>query len=148
MERLVEWSRFYLNQDLVDQFIAHLGVYPVGTLVRLSSGIVGVVTQQGERGFSHPVIRAIYDMAKNKWLSRIEINLSKKADRGETDEIVSCESPNRYAVDPAALLGSETIFSHRGADDFSLGTPYKRNSGSVLGPFPPQIPYPSDCDPC
>jgi HD-GYP domain-containing protein (c-di-GMP phosphodiesterase class II) len=49
LRKLFEWSSGYVNQHLVEKFIAHVGIYPIGTLVRLRSGRVGVVIDHGEK---------------------------------------------------------------------------------------------------
>jgi putative nucleotidyltransferase with HDIG domain len=105
IKKLLEWSEHYLDRDLVDKFIGHIGVYPVGTLVRLRSGIVGVVIEQGHRGHAFPVIRGIYNPAKDQWLGQKVIDLSELADHGDPDDIVCCESPNRYVVNPMNCFG-------------------------------------------
>jgi HD-GYP domain-containing protein (c-di-GMP phosphodiesterase class II) len=50
LRKLFEWSDNYLNRDLVERFIAHLGIYPVGSVVRLQSG---------------------YDTRKKRWFPRL-----------------------------------------------------------------------------
>ena len=40
--KLLEWSDFNFDKRLVEQFIRFIGIYPVGTLVKLESGLVGV----------------------------------------------------------------------------------------------------------
>jgi len=46
MRQLQGWSGTYFNAGLVEQFIQAIGIFPVGTLVELSSGEIGVVLEQ------------------------------------------------------------------------------------------------------
>ena len=46
MRQLQGWSGTYFNAGLVEQFIQAIGIFPVGTLVELSSGEIAVVLEQ------------------------------------------------------------------------------------------------------
>jgi HD-GYP domain-containing protein (c-di-GMP phosphodiesterase class II) len=48
MRRLQGWSGMYFNAGLVEQFIQAIGIFPVGTLVELSTGEIGVVLEQSK----------------------------------------------------------------------------------------------------
>jgi len=52
------------DSDLVDQFIAMIGVYPVGTIVELNSGEVGVIIGQNNNARLLPKISIIRDKHK------------------------------------------------------------------------------------
>src|ERR1051326_6838678 len=92
MRKLFEWSDGYLNRGLVERFIAHLGIYPIGTIVRLQSGVIGVVIDHGERGLLHPIVRALYDFKANKVVAPFYVDLSRGPAGSESDQIISCEA--------------------------------------------------------
>jgi HD-GYP domain-containing protein (c-di-GMP phosphodiesterase class II) len=48
MRQLQGWSGTYFNAGLVEQFIQAIGIFPVGTLVELSTGEIGVVLEQSK----------------------------------------------------------------------------------------------------
>ena len=100
LRKLMEWSASYLNRSLVEQFIAHMGIYPVGTVVRLRSGFIGVVVDQGERSLLDPVVRAVYDTRREKLVTSFEINLSSRPAGQRLDEIVGCEAPDSRNIQP------------------------------------------------
>lgn len=54
-------SKENFDPDLVERFIARIGVYPVGTVVVLSSGEVGVVTEIHRDHLLSPVVRIFAD---------------------------------------------------------------------------------------
>jgi putative nucleotidyltransferase with HDIG domain len=104
LRKLFEWSNSYLNKDLVEKFIAHVGIYPIGTLVRLRSGFIGVVVRHGEKGLLYPVVRAVYDTRIETRIDPFNIDLSKKASTGNADGIAGCESPERWNLHPETYL--------------------------------------------
>jgi putative nucleotidyltransferase with HDIG domain len=104
LKKLFEWSSFYLNRNLVEQFVLHMGIYPVGTLVRLRSGFIGVVVQQGERSLLDPVVRAVYDTKRAKPVIPYEINLSSRPAGRQLDEIIGCEAPETWNFQPENFL--------------------------------------------
>ena len=96
MRKLFEWSDCYLGRRLVERFIAHLGIYPIGTIVRLQSGVIGVVIDHGERGLLHPIVRALYDFKANKVVAPFDVDLSRGPAGSESDQIISCEAPGKW----------------------------------------------------
>ena len=106
LKKLFEWSESYLDRKLVEQFILHMGIYPVGTLVRLRSGFIGVVVDQGERSLLAPVVRAVFDTKNNKLVTPFEINLSISPAGQQRDEIIGCEAPESWGVMPESYLGA------------------------------------------
>ncbi|GEM_PF-5201666 len=102
LSKLFEWSRSYLNRDLVEKFIAHLGIYPVGTLVRLENHFVGVVVDHGEKDLLHPVVRAVVDARKARPITPIDID--RELGAGYPRGIVACESPEKWKIRPEDYL--------------------------------------------
>jgi putative nucleotidyltransferase with HDIG domain len=106
LKKLFEWSGSYLNRGLVEQFVLHMGIYPIGTVVRLRSGFIGVVVEQGERSLLDPVVRAVYDTKRNKLVVPFEINLSSRPAGQHLDEIVGCEAPEIWNLHPEKYLAA------------------------------------------
>ncbi|MEJ2044145.1 MAG: HD-GYP domain-containing protein [Reinekea sp.] len=61
LKKLVEWSVFHLDKNLVYDFIRCLSVYPVGTLVELSNGRAGVIIQANKFEPTRPLVRIFYN---------------------------------------------------------------------------------------
>ena len=99
LKKLFEWSRFYSN-ELVQQFIRCLGIYPVGSLVRLESGLLGVVLNQGEKNLLQPVVRVVYNTKKEQYISPYDIDLAQN----NGDRVASSELPDRWNITPGAYL--------------------------------------------
>lgn len=101
LKKLFEWSAYYLNRQMVEQFIAHVGIYPLGTVVRLRSGIIGVVVRHGEQGLLFPTVRAVYDARAATFIQPFNVDLAKPLN---ADEIIGCESPERWNIRPECYL--------------------------------------------
>ncbi len=99
LKKLLEWSPDHFDQELVQHFIRCLGIYPVGSLVRLESGLAGIVTEPGE-DMLRPRLRVIYNVKKLRYEKVRDVDLaSEKADR-----ITAALNPLDYAIDLSAFL--------------------------------------------
>ena len=78
LKKLVEWSVFHLDKDLVYDFIRCMSVYPVGTLVELSNGKAGVVIEANRRQPKQPIIRQFYDIGSATHQDPTVIDLAQK----------------------------------------------------------------------
>lgn len=98
LKRLLEWSGIHLDGELVQLFIRTLGIYPVGSLVRLSSQRLAVVVEQGG-DLLRPTVRVVYDIGKKTWPHPRDLDLAKVP-----DQIVDYQEPGDWGVDPGAYL--------------------------------------------
>lgn len=74
-EMLAGSGNFTHDYRLVKAFLANVAIYPVGTIVKLNSGDVGVVTGS-ERGYSHqPRVRLLYKPSGEPYTERPDIDL-------------------------------------------------------------------------
>lgn len=105
LRKLFEWSSHHYDRDLVQQFVRCVGIYPVGTLVRLESGRLGVVIKHGETNLLQPVVRIVYDL-KNRGFLRtpLDMDLARPSVKSGPDRIVSYESPEKYRIQPELYL--------------------------------------------
>jgi cyclic di-GMP phosphodiesterase len=65
MKRLLEWSGDHLDKTLVYHFIRCMSVYPVGTLVELNNGKVGIVIETNATKPDSPIVKVIYNARHN-----------------------------------------------------------------------------------
>lgn len=106
LRKLLEWSKFHFNERLVHQFIRCVGIYPVGTLVRLESGRLGIVLEPGEKGPLYPTVRVVYDTNKRQFITPRDIDLSNPTARSGDDRIVNCESAEKYGIKIPVFMDS------------------------------------------
>jgi HD-GYP domain-containing protein (c-di-GMP phosphodiesterase class II) len=95
LKKLFEWSKFHFNAGLLERFICLIGIYPVGTLVKLESGILAVVVNPGTESLLRPIVRTVFDTKRELYVTPQDIDLAKKL-----DSIVQYESPLNWGIDP------------------------------------------------
>jgi putative nucleotidyltransferase with HDIG domain len=98
LKRLLEWSGPHLDGDLVQRYIQALGIYPVGSLVRLSGGRLAVVVEQGE-DLLRPTVRVIYDSVRMLRLQPRDLHLAHAS-----EQIVDYEDPVTWGLNPLEFL--------------------------------------------
>lgn len=98
LKKLLEWSGSHLDGDLVQQYIRTLGIYPVGSLVRLSNDRLAVVVEQGE-DLLRPTVRIVYDISRDLKLQPRDLILTPGS-----EQIVDYEEPADWKLDPASFL--------------------------------------------
>ena len=100
LRRMWEWSANDFDRGMLQAYMKCVGIYPVGTVVRLESGIIGVVVEQGEDSLLTPRVKAVFHSKSLRALTPSIIDLARGGDR-----IASTESPERWPVDVAGHLG-------------------------------------------
>jgi hypothetical protein len=80
------------DESVLTAFIRSVGIYPIGSLVRLRSGRLGVVVEQNESELTKPRVRAFYSIARHCRTPNEDIDLSTPGD----DEILSREKPEKW----------------------------------------------------
>lgn len=101
LRKIFEWSKFHFNPVLVQQFLRTIGIYPVGTLVMLESGRIGVVLDQYHDNLLQPLVRVFYDSKQRQYLTPVELDLAKPVGAGGADRIVSHETAEKWGIDPS-----------------------------------------------
>ncbi len=83
--------------DLVPALVRTLGVYPVGSLVRLSNETLAVVTRQNRHKPLQPEVRVMFDLRQRRYIRPYDLDLGRRL---EVPEIVAAESYARRGIDP------------------------------------------------
>jgi len=90
LRQIYEWSGLHFSKDLGHKFIRCIGVYPIGTYVRLENNLIGVVVESTEN-ILQPVVRVFYNDQKKVAVAEKELNLSELG-----VNIVSYESAEKW----------------------------------------------------
>jgi HD-GYP domain-containing protein (c-di-GMP phosphodiesterase class II) len=104
LRKIFEWSKFHFNPAFAQEFMRCVGIYPVGTMVMLESGRLGVVIEPHESNLLAPKVNVFFDTKKNVYIKPETVDLSRKLGFGGGDKIVRPESPAKWKVEPMKFL--------------------------------------------
>lgn len=104
LRKMWEWSKFHFDQPLLQAFMREIGIYPVGSLVRLASGRLGVVIDQNEGSLLMPRVRVFFSTKSNAHIPQQVVDLARGLGAGGGDKIVSHENPEKWGLDPMRFL--------------------------------------------
>jgi HD-GYP domain-containing protein (c-di-GMP phosphodiesterase class II) len=102
VRKLYDWSNIDFQLELVEQFIQVVGIYPVGTIIELSDGRIGVIVAHHRVWRLRPKIMLILDSDKNPYAQFDIIDTYKIEDDedGNPLKIIKSVDPGIYGIDP------------------------------------------------
>lgn len=101
--KLIEWSQFHFDPELVRRFIKVVGIYPTGSLVRLASGRLAIVMEQHPDKLMQPVVLVLFNAKSDAYLKPEIVDLGHPAGR---DRVIGHESFEAWNIDPKKWLGA------------------------------------------
>lgn len=104
LRKIYEWSKFHFEPELVQAFMRCVGIYPVGTLVKMESGKLGVVIEQNPDSLLSPVVKIFFSSKSNGYVKPYHLDLSRPLGNGGGDRIVSHEDPVKWKLDVMRFL--------------------------------------------
>ena len=106
LQTIYNWRNKYFQDELVEQFLQCLGVYPTGSLVEMSSGEVGMIMSQNRVQRFKPKIMMLLDENKKAYdVSKIVDLTIEVTDASGLDlTIISGLQPGAYGIDPTKVL--------------------------------------------
>jgi HD-GYP domain-containing protein (c-di-GMP phosphodiesterase class II) len=90
--RMASWKGHF-DETVFSAFVRSLGIYPVGSLVRLESGRLAVVLEQNPQALVSPVVRVFFSTQQQLHLAPSRLDLSRPRCQ---DRIVARESPEKW----------------------------------------------------
>jgi len=103
LRKMAEWAKGHFDPKVFHAFVKSMGIYPVGSLVRLSSGRVGVVIEQSPQALTTPRIKVLFSTKSGMRLEPYVVDLS----RPETlEKIVQREDPAQWNFPDLDVLWS------------------------------------------
>jgi len=98
--KMLEWSSDHFGEELAHQFVRCVGIYPVGTLVRLNSGMIAVVVEQDEAQLLSPRVRQVFNVNSGRYTLLEDIDLAVTG----SVAIVESVSPQKVGIDPLSFI--------------------------------------------
>ncbi|MBI5926801.1 MAG: HD-GYP domain-containing protein [Aquabacterium sp.] len=91
IQKMAQWAKEgHFDERIFQAFVKSIGIYPTGSLVKLKSGRLGVVAEQGSKSLLSPMVRVFFSTKSNEPITPQLIDLG---DGSTTDQIISRESP-------------------------------------------------------
>jgi HD-GYP domain-containing protein (c-di-GMP phosphodiesterase class II) len=95
IRRMAEWSKGHFDEPIFQAFVRSIGIYPVGSLVRLESGRLGVVIEQGSKSLLTPVVKVFFSTKSQTYVSPEIVDLARP---GVRDKIVGREDAAKWGI--------------------------------------------------
>ncbi|MBT3067184.1 HD-GYP domain-containing protein [Rhodoferax sp. U11-2br] len=92
LRRMAEWAGHF-DPKVFQAFVKSMGIYPVGSLVRLKSGRIGVVIEQSPKSLTMPIIKAFFSTKSNMRIVPFVVDLSHPLTQ---EKIVNREDPAQW----------------------------------------------------
>lgn len=94
IKRMAEWSGHF-DTTVFQAFVKSLGIYPIGSFVRLQSGRLGVVVEQTDKSLLTPKVKVFFSAKSQAYIPPAVIDLSRPEAR---DKIVGREDPGKWGI--------------------------------------------------
>jgi putative nucleotidyltransferase with HDIG domain len=95
IRKMAEWSGPHFDPAVFQAFVKSIGIYPVGTLVKLESGRLGVVIEQHEKSLLAPKVKVFFSTKSQSYISPQILDL---AGPGLQDKIVGREDAAKWGL--------------------------------------------------
>ena len=93
LRKMTEWRNGHFDERIFQAFVKSVGIYPVGSLVRLESGLLAVVVETAETSLLTPKVKTFYCMRRKERLIPRIVDLGRPQ---AGDRITGWESPERW----------------------------------------------------
>ncbi|MFA6179424.1 MAG: HD-GYP domain-containing protein [Candidatus Methylopumilus sp.] len=94
LQRMSQWTEHF-DQVVFKAFVKCVGIYPIGSLVKLKSGRLGVVMDQSAQSLLTPVVKVFFSTKSKTRIAAEVIDLSKV---GAHDQILGHEDPRVWGI--------------------------------------------------
>lgn len=94
LRKMAEWSTGHFDTRVFHAFVKTVGIYPIGTLVRLKSNFLAVVLDQSGSSLLTPRVKAFFSIPDNRRISPRVVDLSVET----ADGIVGFEDPAAWNI--------------------------------------------------
>jgi HD-GYP domain-containing protein (c-di-GMP phosphodiesterase class II) len=95
IRRMADWCNGHFDGNIFQAFVKCMGIYPIGSLVRLESGRLGVVMEQAGQSLLKPRVKVFFSTKSMTHIAPEVLDLSHSATR---DKIVSREDAVKWGL--------------------------------------------------
>ena len=76
LKNMYEWVKEDFDKEMIEQFIKCLGIYPIGSVVELNMGHVGIVVSASEKSKLRPIVMLVLNSKREKFPKPKLVNLA------------------------------------------------------------------------
>ncbi|MDE2442492.1 MAG: HD-GYP domain-containing protein [Betaproteobacteria bacterium] len=80
IKRMAEWKGHF-DPGVFQAFVKSLGIYPIGSLVKLASGKLGVVIEQGEQSLLKPKVKVFFSTKSQAYIKPEIVDLARSPEK-------------------------------------------------------------------
>jgi putative nucleotidyltransferase with HDIG domain len=95
IRKMTEWSKGHFDETVFQAFIKSIGIYPVGSLVKLSTGRLAVVLEQSDKSLLTPRVKVFFSTKSQAYIQPEVIDLSRP---GSSLKIVGREDAATWGI--------------------------------------------------
>ena len=92
IRKMAEWSKGHFDDAVFQAFVKTVGIYPIGSLVRLTSGRLGVVIEQNADSLLTPRVKVFFSTKSRVQIAPEVVDLARQQD----EKIVGRESAETW----------------------------------------------------
>ena len=99
------------GKELMQEFIRCIGIYPVGSMVELKTGAVGIVLTNDPSNKLRPVVMLLRDPKGKEYLPRRYVSLSVQDELDKTGKwtVSRIVDPRNYGINMQQLASQEVL---------------------------------------
>lgn len=122
LQNIYSWAKNDFDKQLVEEFMACMGIYPVGTIIELNDGQSGIVLSATAKTRLRPIIMLVKDTNKSYYKQRRVLNLSTQTwdEKTKRIEIKQVIEPKESDIDVKLILEEESMTPEERLNDTSL----------------------------
>lgn len=100
IRKMAEWKTGHFDETVFNAFVKTVGIYPAGTLVKLQSGRLGVVTDQSAKSLLTPKVKIFFSSNAKAPIPMKIVDLAQSQ-----ENIASIEDPSQWGFDLRKITG-------------------------------------------
>lgn len=100
IRKMAEWQKGHFDETIFQAFVRTIGIYPVGTLLKLKSGRLGVVADQSAKSLLKPIVKVFFSTRSNVGIKMELVDMSHTQ-----DSIESIEDIAKWGFDLGKMTG-------------------------------------------
>lgn len=100
LQRMAQWQNHF-DQRVFKAFVKSVGIYPIGSIIRLKSGRLAVVIDQSAKSLLTPIVKVFFS---TKSMLRIPVEIIDLSKPSANDQILGHDDPIAWGISDVSQL--------------------------------------------